>query len=134
MTDLESRLTEALELLGECTQVLEFVGMQDAFIDYDLTEQVREELAEFLCPTAEPQDIYAKVSQTLVTTPETTDPFGKLGAGGWYEWEGNGDFRPAGLVDVVFRDEVEVPRCNATAWDWDHLDSEGDIVKWRPAQ
>ena len=64
----------------------------------------------------------------------TDSVFGTPDEDGWYEWKGDDMVRPAGIVDVSFRDGVKSCDCPADVWEWKHMHSASDIVKWRPAQ
>jgi hypothetical protein len=65
-----------------------------------------------------------------------TDPYGPRDAEGWYTWNGDETMRPAGRVDVRYRDTSTAWNMAADTFGWKHeiTDSENDIVKWRPAQ
>lgn len=61
------------------------------------------------------------------------DPFGPRDVEGWYAWNGGDTMRPAGMVEVVLADGPNITHpADGLRWSWDR--SDGDIVKWRPAQ
>lgn len=65
----------------------------------------------------------------------TNEPFGTPDADGWYEWKGDDMVRPAGRVELQFRDsQGELSPAPAERFDWKHDGSIADIVKWRPAK
>lgn len=64
------------------------------------------------------------------------DPYGPRDAEGWYAWNGDEAIRPAGKVDVGFRNGLKSYDHAASDLLWKNYpgDADNDIVKWRPAQ
>lgn len=64
------------------------------------------------------------------------DHFGPRDADGWYAWNGDDTIRPAGRVDVILRDCKGVHTWDADSirWTFAKTNTDGDVIKWRPAQ
>lgn len=62
-----------------------------------------------------------------------SDPFGPRDADGWYSWNGDDTMRPAGYVQIADRDGEISAILASECIRWNHLQTAGDIVKWRPA-
>lgn len=64
-----------------------------------------------------------------------TDPYGPRDAEGWYTWNGDETMRPAGNVEIMFRDGDTAPGdAESIQWHTNTGYNSSDIVKWRPAQ
>ena len=50
----------------------------------------------------------------------------------WRVWDGVGKCPYIGTVEITFRDG-DTYRGQSTSFRWDHIDSLGDIIAWRPA-
>lgn len=86
-----------------------------------------EEFPEYPNPTGEPY------TENVIKNAPKADPFGPRDADGWYTWNGDDTMRPAGRVEVMLRSGGTAVGAGESAT-WTHLNSGGDIVKWRPAQ
>lgn len=57
---------------------------------------------------------------------KTNEPFGTPDADGWYEWKGDDMVRPAGTVEVIYRNGLEgVISADTTIWSHDPLSGNG---------
>ena len=50
----------------------------------------------------------------------------------WRVWDGGRKCPYIGMVEITFRDG-DTYRGQSTSFRWDHIDSLGDIIAWRPA-
>lgn len=74
------------------------------------------------------------IEKAFGVRPVTENPFGPRDADGWYTWNGDDTMRPAGYVQIADR-EGEISTILASeSLRWDHWQTGGDIVKWRPAE
>ena len=120
----------------------EFVCRKHGYHDETETHSCPDCYADWLAakpkaPPAEakesPKPNYAPAFRQGIARAHAMEVFGPPDQFGWRAWKGDTDFRPAGLVEVVLVDGtsgIELAEC----WQWELLDCEGDIVKWRPAQ
>jgi hypothetical protein len=88
-------------------------------------------------PTEAQLRAVSELSKAALELAEETDPYGPRDAEGWYAWNGDETMRPAGKVDYIMRgwpSEGDSDTGTAEGLRWEHNGSNGDIVKWRPAQ
>lgn len=82
-------------------------------------------------------DIYAEGARILLAAKTKShnavdEAYGPCDEEGWYAWNGLTGLRPAGNVEVEFRNGSTITDA-AESLSWMHCKNPDDIVKWRPA-